>query len=102
MMKNYVVIVKKSALELLCKNYPQFSLRKWFDVHSQQFLITIEESSGNYSNVIYYYNGFEKSNEVHFTYSGDYQLTNFFTYYRIEFSFSETEMVALNQPPLRF
>ena len=101
MMKNCVVIVKKSALELLCKNYPQFSLRKWFDVQSQQFLITIEELSRNYSNVICY-DGSEKSNEVHFTYSGDYQLTNFFTYYRIEFSFSETEMVALNQPLLGF
>ena len=68
---------------------------------ANNFLITIEELSRNYSNVICY-DGFEKSNEVHFTYSGDYQLTNFFTYYRIEFSFSETEMVALNQPLLGF
>ena len=100
MMKNCVVIVKKSALEHLCKNHPQFSLRKWFDVQNQEFLITIEELSGNYFNIIC--NGFEKSNEVHFTYSGDSQLTNFFIYYRIEFSFSEAEVVALNPPLLRF
>ncbi|MDW0618196.1 hypothetical protein P2G70_11810 [Mannheimia haemolytica] len=98
-MKNCVVVVKKTALDLLCKNYPQFALRKWFDEGTQQFRLNIEEYTGNRSfNVICY--GMEKSDEVHFTYNGYPEFTHFFTYYRIEFSFSETEESVLNYPSL--
>lgn len=96
-MKNCVVEVKKADLDKLCREFTQYSLRKYFDENHQKFIISIESYGRSWRSHL----GFEDSDKVLFTYSGNEKFTAFFIQHRVPFSFSETENPLLNMdlPP---
>ncbi|HII3734642.1 TPA: hypothetical protein ACY369_002123 [Pasteurella multocida] len=95
-MKNCVVKVKKVDLDKLCQAFSQFSLRKYFNEQYQKFIVSIELYDRGPRSYSWICQGFEESDMVLFTYSGDEQFTNFFIQHRIPFYFLETDEISLN------
>lgn len=99
-MKNCVIEVKKVDLDKLCREFTQYSLRKYFDENYQKFIVSIETYDRGSHCCYFSHFGFEDSDRVLFTYSGNEKFTDFFVRHRVPFSFSETENPSLNNDGL--
>lgn len=96
-MSNCVLIVKKATLEKFLKKFPVYVLVKYFDQNSGQFILTIQGNNHQHQII---HRGFDKGENIHFTFTFTHNITNFFVMNGIEFSFQQTDESALNNSPI--